>query len=207
MAADQLNLEKVIRFLQPHCAGFHLDVMDNHFVPNMTWGADTVNAIAQASDLVWVHLMIDNPVNFYHKLVLKPDSLISFHIESKTNVFTTSKIIKEKKHRLSIAISPKTPLSAIFPFLNVIDQVLVMSVEPGFSGQPFLKEALDRIFELIAYRNQYKGTFSIGVDGGVNAENIVELAKHGVVDYAVGGAIFRQENYVKALKNLKNLME
>jgi len=92
MAADQLNLEKEIHLLESHCSGFHLDVMDNHFVPNITWGASTVNAIAAIST-VWVHLMIDNPMHFYEQLKLKPDSLVSFHIESEIDFFEAELII------------------------------------------------------------------------------------------------------------------
>src|SRR5437660_148073 len=134
MAADPLNLEHAINQLQPYCAGFHLDIMDNHFVPNITWGAATVNAIAQKvekSKKIWVHLMVDNPYDFYETLFLADGSLVSFHLESKVNHADLIKRIKEKKQRASLAINPKTAASEIIPFLHVIDHILVMSVEPG----------------------------------------------------------------------------
>src|SRR5579872_882835 len=171
MAADQLNLEKEINLLRDHCAGFHLDVMDNHFVPNITWGVATVNAIAAISK-VWVHLMVDNSMSLYEKLVLAPDSLVSFHIESGIDFFDSVKIIKEKKHKLSIAISPKTAISHIVPFLNILDQVLLMSVEPGFFGQRFLITAIERLDELVAYRRDHGGSWRIGIDGGIDSDNI-----------------------------------
>src|SRR4030095_15228144 len=206
MAADQLNLESEIRILKNYCAGFHLDVMDNHYVPTITWGAATVNAIAQIA-VVWVHVMIDNPMVFYEQLVLKPDSIVSFHIESEINFFDSIKIIKEKKHKLSIAISPKTPISRIVPFLNIVDQVLLMSVEPGFSGQPFLISAVDRISEVVAYRQEYQWSFRIGVDGGINKNNIAMLVEKGMDDCAVGSGIFSNEDPVAALQELKILTQ
>ena len=139
MAADPLHLENEIELLEPYCAGFHLDVMDNHFVPNITWGANTVNAIAKRGKPVWVHLMVEKPDLFYDTLFLPVDSTVSFHIESDVDVFEFVKIIREKKQQVSIAISPKTPISRILPFLVNLDQDLLMSVEPGFSGQHLLK--------------------------------------------------------------------
>lgn len=203
MAADQQNLEKTIQLLEPHCQGFHLDVMDNIFVPNVTWTADEVNEIAFKIDkLVWVHLMVDNPVAFYRALLLKKGSLVSFHIESGIDIFGAIKTIREKKHRFSLAISPKTPIMRIVPFLNVVDHILLMSVEPGLSGQPFLKESLDRISQLVAYRDKHNFTFGLGVDGGVNKNNINQLGLQGVDDVVVGSGIFDDTDFVGALKKL-----
>ncbi len=202
MAADQLNLEKEIQNLKNYCAGFHLDVMDNHFVPNITWGVATINAIALIAD-VWVHLMIDNPIDFYQQLILRADTLVSFHIESDIDFIETIKIIKEKKHRLSIAISPKTPISRLVPFFNIVDQVLLMSVDPGFSGQAFLINSLDRLSELFAYRQRHNCSFRIGIDGGIDKDNIATLVKMGVDDYAIGKGIFHYKDSVAALYELK----
>jgi len=206
IAADPLCLKNEIQLLTPYCAGFHLDIMDNHFVPNITWGPYTVNAIAQLGKPVWIHLMIEKPDLFYEKLLLISGSLVSFHIESNIDIFKFIKIIKEKKHKASIAISPKTPISEAVPFLNDIDQVLVMSVEPGFSGQPFLKASLDRVSELVLYRQKYNATFRIGIDGGIDETNIELVVKKGVDDCAIGSGIFQQSDYVAALQRLQGLV-
>jgi len=189
--------------LAPYCVGFHLDIMDNHFVPNITWGAHTVNAIAQLGKPVWVHLMIEKPDLFYDTLLLADDSIVSFHIESNIDFLKFIKRIKEKKHKASIAISPKTPISRIVPFLDNIDQVLLMSVEPGFSGQHFLISSLDRISELVTYRQKHGVVFRIGIDGGINATNITTVIEKGIDDCAVGSGIFQNKNIVKALQELK----
>ena len=205
MGADPLNLENEIALLEPYCAGFHLDVMDNHFVPNITWGANTINAIAQRGKPVWVHLMLEEPDLFYSTLSLPADSIVSFHIESKVDILGLIKIIREKKHKPSLAISPKTALVEIFPFLDVVDQVLVMSVNPGFSGQAFLKGSLDRLIELVSYRENYKSSFRIGVDGGIDITNIKMVNEIGVDDCAIASAIFKQGDSVLALPQLQSV--
>jgi ribulose-phosphate 3-epimerase len=206
MAVDPKYLEDEINLLEPYCAGFHLDVMDNIFVPNSALSIDVVNKIAQRGKPVWVHLMVEKPDQFYAKLFLPKESLISFHIESEIDVEQFVKIIREKKHRPSIAIRPKTPLDKIFPFLNVVDQVLVMSVEPGFSGQPFLPNSISRLEQLTAYRKKSNAFFSIGIDGGITIENIKTVAEKGVDDCAVASAIFKQHDHLVALHELEEIV-
>src|SRR5688572_18277791 len=129
MSVNSLNLEDEIKLLEPYCAGFHLDVMDNKFVPNNALSIDTVNKIAKiVSKPVWLHLMVEKPDEFYNEFFLPNDSLISFHVESKIDIERFAKIIREKKHKPSIAISPKTALERIVPFFQIVDQVLLMSV-------------------------------------------------------------------------------
>ena len=203
MSVMSANLEDEIDLLQPYCTGFHLDVMDNQFVPNSALSIDTVNNIAKmVNKPVWLHLMVKNPEQFYTQFFLPHDSLVSFHIESEVDVNEFVKIIREKKQRPSIAINPKTPLEQIFPFLNIVDQVLLMSVEPGFSGQRFLSESLFRLEKLTAYRKKHEHVFSIGIDGGIDSNNIKMIAEKGVDDYAIGSGIFNQPDHLVALHEL-----
>jgi ribulose-phosphate 3-epimerase len=207
MAADQLNLEKWVDALKPYCAGFHVDIMDNHFVPNITWGAGTVNALAQKLNCcMWVHLLVDNSQAVFETLSLPVGSLVSFHIESVSDVLSFVKIIKEKNHIPSIAISPKTPVTDIFSFLDMVDHVLLMSVEPGFSGQPFCVDVLEKLDELVAYRQSHAMIFRIGMDGGINKTNIETIIARGVNDCAIAGGIFYEEDPVAALRGLKVMM-
>jgi len=206
MAAQQSNVKKEIDLLAPYCAGFHIDVMDNVFVPNVFWNnPDEVNKVINIAQSVWIHLMIQDPQAFYAQLNLPAGSVVSFHIELDIDIFGFAKTIREKKHKVSIAMRPKTPVSRIVPFLNIVDQVLVMSVEPGFSGQPFLESTFEKIAELSAYRQEHKAHFKIGVDGGINKKNISRLAKLGVDDCAIATAIFEKENSVAALQELQKL--
>ncbi len=207
MSVDPANLEDEIKLLEPYCAGFHLDIMDNQFVPNTALPIDAVNKIAKLVDKpVWIHLMVQHPEQFYSQLFLPEDSLISFHIESEVNVDKFIKIIREKKHKPSIAIHPKTPLERIFPFCQIVDQVLLMSVEPGFSGQPFLQNSISRLQQLTDYRKKSETFFSIGIDGGINKDNIKIVAEKGVDDCAVASGIFKEPDHLVALHELQEII-
>lgn len=204
IAADLLNLHKVITELEPVCDGYHLDIMDNHFVPNLTMGADFVNAIARvAQKPLWVHLMVEKPDDFFMTLDVPAGTLISFHFESKVDHHNFIKRIREKKCRPSMAIAPKTSVENIFPFLDLIDQALIMSVQPGFSGQSFLPSSKQAVEAIAAYRDTSKLPFKIGMDGGINYENIGELINLGADDFALAKGIFGFHDPKQALRLLK----
>ncbi len=204
ISSDIMNLRRVIELLDPHCDGYHLDVMDNHFVPNLTWGTQFINAIArETSKPLLVHLMVDDPTNWIKKLSLNPHSTISMHIESKGQVRRNIEQIRERNIHPNLAVNPNTEIQAIFPYLDAIDSVLIMSVKPGFSGQSFIKGTEEKLKPLIATRQTQGLNFSIGMDGGINKENIKDLANQGVELFGIASAIFDQPNYVKALNDLQ----
>jgi ribulose-phosphate 3-epimerase len=203
LAADPKHLQEEVTMLEPYCAGFHLDVMDNSFVTNVALSIDTVNRIAQRGKPVWVHLMVEKPDLFYTQFFLPTDSLISFHIESQIDVLHFVKIIREKKHKASIAINPKTPLEHIIPFLDIVDQILIMSVEPGHSGQHFLEKSFEKIAALITYRQKSNYSLRVGVDGGINQINIKKLIETGAQDFAIGSGIFNHDNSLGTLHKLE----
>ena len=204
MVVSEKELEKEIQLLAPYCAGFHIDIMDGVFVPTIFWyDAAVVNKIVKLAHRVWIHLMIQKPDDFYHQLELPADSLVSFHIESEVDIFSFSKIIREKKQRVGLAINPKTPISDIIPFFSVIDHVLIMSVDPGRSGQCFLKATYDKVSELVEYRKIHQMSFAIGIDGGINKNNIGRLVQQGIDDCAVASGIFNDEDHLAALQELQ----
>lgn len=208
ISANLLNLQTEIQKLDPYCIGYHLDIMDNHFVPNLTWGPAFIDAIGRGTTRqLWVHLMVDNPLSWVEKLTLPANSTVSFHIETKDNVNDIIKFIHDKKWRASITLSPKTNVEAALPVANVVDQVLVMSVEPGYSGQQFLPHVVTKVQELVAYRAKHTLKFSIAMDGGINKDNIAMLAHEGVEDFAIAHAIFGQPDAVKALQELQQLLK
>lgn len=204
MIVPEQELKKEIQILAPHCAGFHIDVMDGIFVPVQFWyNVQHVNAIIARAQKVWLHLMVQNPQAFYEQLDLPSGSIVSFHIESNVDIVSFSKIIREKKQRVSLAIKPKTPIAEIIPFLNAVDHILIMSVDPGCSGQSFLESTYKKIEELVAVRNQLNLKFAIGVDGGINKINASRLAREGIDDCAIATGIFRQADHVAALLELQ----
>lgn len=204
IGANQLRLQEEIERLDPHSEGYHLDIMDNHFVPNLTWGTPIVNAIARVTRrTLSAHLMVDNPQEWIDILQLPPGSIFTFHIEAIGQNVNFIHQIKEKEWLVGVALSPGTDVEVIFPLLNLVDRVLIMSVEPGFAGQPFIPSVLEKIDPLIGYRESQKLDFRIAMDGGITLDNIAMLAQKGVEDFVVASAIFKNSDPIKALKLLQ----
>jgi ribulose-phosphate 3-epimerase len=203
-ASASSNVQETMREMDSYCAGYHIDIMDGKFVPHMTNGVEWVNAIAPLTDKkIWIHAMVENPSSLIDALALPSASIVSIHIEVKQEIKKNLIKIKEKKWIASLAINPKTDVSECFQFLtHDVEHVLIMSVEPGSSGQQFLEHSIEKIKTLVAYRTAQGLSFTIAVDGGVNAQNIARMAHLGVDQFAVGSAIFNDADPVKALKQL-----
>ena len=146
ISADILNIEKEIENLEPYVDGFHLDVMDFHFVPNLTLGPDFINKIRKITQRkLFIHLMVDDPLKFIDILELKEHDIISFHVEVKENIEDLIEKIHNQKLLVSLALKPETALEEIIPYGHQIEHLLLMTVEPGFSGQQFLPQSFERI--------------------------------------------------------------
>lgn len=208
ISGDILNLESTIKLLSDHCDGFHIDVMDDHFVPNLTWGPAFVNAIMQKTNLpLHIHLMVDNPVTWVDRIKLRQNDLFIFHLEAALDFQEVGDIIETTKKRnlkVGIAIKPKTDITHVFEFLNHLDHVLIMSVNPGFSGQKFMPEVIKKLEPLIKKRKEMNLDFTIGMDGGIDITNIRYLSACGVDQFGVASAVFGQPDPVKALQELYN---
>lgn len=210
MAANLVNLAHDIKLLEPHCDGFHLDVMDFHFVPNLTFGPDMTNAIRRTSKkTIWIHLMVDEPLRYIPRLQLHFNDIISIHYEACTEetLISLIKLIKDRSWKASLALRPSTEIDVIIPFLQHLDQVLLMSVEPGFSGQSFVTSTTDRLAALSVLKNKHKASFTIGMDGGINENNIKQLAEQGVQDMGIGSAIFGYDDPVQKILELQEKTE
>lgn len=202
IAAKTLNLEKTITDLEPWCAGFHLDIMDFHFVDNLTCGPSWVNNIRKTTNKqLWVHLMVDEPHKYFDRLNLQPQDIVSIHLEN----INPSALLAEIRSRgwlASLALNPATPLDNAISLLPHIDQLVLMSVNPGFSGQEFMPETFAKLEQVTHLRKTKNYNFTIGIDGGINEKNIKELIKLGAHDFVMGHAIFGHEDPVKILKKL-----
>lgn len=206
MSANILELKQEIETLQPYCDGFHVDVMDFHFVPNLTIGPAVVNAIAKAaSKELFVHLMVEAPEKLIEFLQLPENSTVAFHQISTPKPTNVIKLITKKGWHTSIALSPDDPVEMVLPLLDQVNQVLVMSVRPGASGQEFIPHALEKVKQLATYRKKKKLTFRIAIDGGINEDNIADVVLAGANDLAIASAIFKTDDRIKALKKLKQL--
>ncbi len=207
IAANQLSLQQTLDALDPYTDGYHLDIMDNHFVPNLTWGHGMINAIAAyTTRQLWVHLMVDNPERWVEQLALPPESIVTFHIEGCTNPLHIIHAIQKKEWYASVAINPRTAVDTIIPLLSKLDQVLIMSVEPGFSGQQFIASSIEKIHTVTQHKNAHNLVVHIGIDGGIDKKNIAPLAHAGVEDFVIGNALFKTQDPAQTLQEFKALI-
>jgi ribulose-phosphate 3-epimerase len=205
ISAPLLELKTTINKLETYAYGFHLDLMDFHFVPNLTWGPAFVNAIAQETTRpLQVHLMVDQPQHYLDRLALRQKDVVSVHYESLpyAQLVQTLGIIKKNGWIPSLAINPTTAVATVEPLLPFIEHCLLMSVTPGFSGQAFIPESVQRLQEVVALRAKHHATFKICMDGGIGKNNIQKLAKLGMDQAAVASAIFNTTDSVEALREL-----
>jgi ribulose-phosphate 3-epimerase len=205
ISSNLLALGTEVQQLEPYAAGFHLDVMDFHFVPNLTWGPDFINALRKVTDKkLWVHLMVDYPEKYFERLKLSPHDIVTIHLESPSSLSITSLCTTIKSYNWipSIALNPHTPLEALIALPVALEHVLLMSVQPGFSGQTFLPFVLHKLKALNAFRQAHNLSFTIGLDGGITQEKILELKHLGANQLAVASALFNTSNPRKTLKNL-----
>ena len=181
---------------------FHWDVMDGHFVPNLTFGPPVVNALRDRLHLPFdIHLMIDRPAVYATQFRVRHGDTILFHIESEDAPEDILAAIANTEASAGITLRPGTPLDAIVPYLDQVNMILVMSVEPGFGGQAFIPEALDRIRELRGLIGTRK--IEISVDGGINAQTIRPVIEAGADIAVAGSAIFGAANRIEAIHRLR----
>jgi ribulose-phosphate 3-epimerase len=170
----------------------HLDVMDGHFVPNLSFGIPVIEAIRPHSTQVFdTHLMVSNPSHLLGAYIKAGADRITFHVEVDEPIEPMMAMLKEKNIPVGLAIKPKTPVAMLLPYLEHLDQVLVMSVEPGFGGQAFMPSALEVIDTLDDIRSQRGLKFLIGVDGGIDHQNGLECVQRGADFLVAGSFIFK----------------
>lgn len=205
LSADFLNLGNEIHALEEGGAdGIHLDVMDGHFVPNLTIGPTIVKQIRNATNLpLEVHLMIINPADFIDRFIEAGADAVSFHIELPIPIVPLLRKIKQKGAKAGVAINPETPIEEIYPILDYVDYVIVMTVHPGFGGQQYIDECTTKIRQLYKIRQDRK--FEIAVDGGINYQTGKKAREAGADILISGDFIFRNSDYKKCIEGLRNV--
>ncbi len=206
LSADFGNLEREIQMLNRSQADWiHLDVMDGVFVPNISFGMPVIKRVRQLSEKpLDVHLMIVQPERYIHTFKEVGADMLTVHWEASTHLHRTISQIKEEGMLAGVALNPHTPVAGLEDIINDVNLVLIMSVNPGFGGQKFIKRALHKISELREMIERNSSEALIEVDGGVCQDNIADIVSAGADAVVAGNAVFKAEDPEIAIQNLKN---
>jgi len=205
LSADFWHLGEDIRQLEAEQVSWlHVDVMDGIFVPSISYGMPVMKCVRKQTDMFFdVHLMIDRPERYIKDFADSGADLINFHLEATEQVEETIASIRALGKKVGITIKPKTPASAVEPYLHLVDLVLVMTVEPGFGGQKLIPECMDKIKEVRAMVDAKGLDIDIEVDGGIHLGNVEEAVAAGANVIVAGSAVFKDD----IRENVKAFME
>jgi ribulose-phosphate 3-epimerase len=207
LSADFSILGEEIKAIENAKADWvHIDVMDGHFVPNISFGEPIVKSIRKITDMPFdVHLMIENVDNYINDFASAGADYITIHQEAGNHIDRSIQLIKSLGIKAGISLNPATPVNSIEHLLPELDLVLIMSVNPGFGGQKFIPYTLDKIRLLKELREKNNYSYLIEVDGGVNTENAQMIIDAGVDVLVAGSAVFKSEKYEKTIEELRRL--
>ena len=205
LSSDYGNLSSELKRMEACGADMlHIDVMDGHFVPNITLGAPIVKCIRKSSTLPFdVHLMISDPYKYIPDFVNAGSDIITFHAEADSDIEKTIDLILASGKKAGLSVKPKTPVEAVYPYLDKLSMVLVMTVEPGFGGQSFMEDMMPKVSAVRSEIDRRGLDVDIQVDGGINKDTISIAAKAGANVFVSGNAIFSSDDAEKTMADFK----
>ena len=205
LSADFLNLQQELTALEKAGVdGVHFDVMDGQFVPNISIGLPILDSVRKGTDLpIDVHLMIEEPEKYVELFAEHGADMISVHVEATPHIHRVIEQIKNKNVKAGVVINPGTPVDSIRPVLKMVDYVLVMTVNPGFGGQTFINDCVEKLDQLSEIKKAHGLNFDIEVDGGINNNTVETVVNHGATMLVAGSYFFKHDEYQTVTNTLK----
>ncbi len=208
LSADLAHLADQVKLVEPYADAIHIDVMDGHFAPPITFGGVLVRSLRPCTPLVLHgHLMVDAPESQFDELAQAGMDIVSFHVEAVEDPAPVIRKARDAGMRVGMTVSPPTPVETLFPYLEELDDVMVMSVYPGWAGQRFMPEALPKLEALRAELDRRGLTPDVQIDGGVKLENARRCIEAGATVLIAASAIYQAENPAAVARELKAIAE
>lgn len=203
LSADFGYLCSEIKKVETKTRFLHMDIMDGHYVPNITFGAPVIQSLRKCSDKIFdVHLMIENPLRYIVSFAEAGADIITLHIETIADPQEAIEKIHSLGKMAGLSLHPDTPIEAVFPYVHLVDLLLVMSVRPGFGGQKFMPEAMNRIAGLRKEIDRRGSRALLSVDGGISSDNAADIVKAGAKILVIGTSIFGTDDPEKAIEEI-----
>ena len=209
LSANFANIQRDIKIVENEtkCKYLHIDVMDGNFVPNISIGQPFIKSLRKISNMIFdVHLMVEKPERYIEDFKKSGADILTVHCEATTHLHRTLSQIRQCGMKAGVTLNPATPIETLLPILDIVDLVLVMSVNPGFGGQSFISNSLYKLQKLQEYKKEYGYDYIVEVDGGVNEKTIKQVSNAGAELLVAGSAVFNENGIKNKIEKLENYL-